>query len=191
MLLCAYGCGNEAKYKTKGGKDCCQISFNSCPAIRRKNSLGVAYAHKQGLIPGWNDIVLKHGPNVRKGNKGNFSRPKQLLIAKHGNICMVCNNSEWLGKPIVLELEHIDGNNRNNDAANLKLLCPNCHSQTPTWRKKKTKNVHRKYTEEEYIKAILTSHCMNDCLNKLNLSWGSGSTILKFMEMYKLEFSGA
>lgn len=39
----------------------------------------------------------------------------------------------WNTKPLCLQLEHIDGNSDNNKLNNLQLLCPNCHSQTPTW----------------------------------------------------------
>jgi hypothetical protein len=51
--------------------------------------------------------------------------------------CEVCGISEWQGKRIVLELDHIDGNHFNNMLSNLKILCPNCHSQTDTYRFKK------------------------------------------------------
>lgn len=46
--------------------------------------------------------------------------------------------SLWLGKKITLELDHIDGNHRNNLIENLRLLCPNCHSQQPTSNRRKT-----------------------------------------------------
>lgn len=46
--------------------------------------------------------------------------------------CENCGMSEWLGNPIPLELEHIDGDHYNNEWDNLKLLCPNCHALTPT-----------------------------------------------------------
>ena len=62
---------------------------------------------------------------------------KVRLLKELGHICQNCKLSEWLGQPIMLELEHIDGNNRNNDRQNLMLLCPNCHSQTKTWRNRK------------------------------------------------------
>lgn len=39
---------------------------------------------------------------------------------------------EWNGKPIVLELDHVNGNPRDNRLENLRILCPNCHSQTDT-----------------------------------------------------------
>ena len=38
----------------------------------------------------------------------------------------------WQGKPIMLQLDHKDGDNQNNTLENLRFLCPNCHSQTET-----------------------------------------------------------
>ena len=47
--------------------------------------------------------------------------------------CSSCGLTEWLGNPLSLHLDHIDGNNHNHVKSNLRLLCPNCHSQTDTW----------------------------------------------------------
>jgi hypothetical protein len=44
------------------------------------------------------------------------------------------NTLEWMGKPITLDLDHINGDNRDNRLANLRFLCPNCHSQTETYK---------------------------------------------------------
>lgn len=44
-----------------------------------------------------------------------------------------CGLTEWQGKPLVMQLHHIDGNNRNNELSNLQMLCPNCHSQTDNY----------------------------------------------------------
>lgn len=49
-------------------------------------------------------------------------------------MCNTCNNSVWMGQPIALEIDHIDGDNQNNARENLEAVCPNCHSLTPTWR---------------------------------------------------------
>lgn len=62
------------------------------------------------------------------------------LIKERGRKCEECKLTEWFSKPITLETEHIDGNNKNNKKNNLKLLCPNCHSYTDTWRRKKSLN---------------------------------------------------
>lgn len=51
--------------------------------------------------------------------------------------CEECDITEWNNKKIIFELEHINGNNTDNRIENLKILCPNCHSQTPTFRNKK------------------------------------------------------
>lgn len=47
--------------------------------------------------------------------------------------CESCGLSKWMSKSIPLELDHIDGNHFNNDFNNLRILCPNCHAQTPTY----------------------------------------------------------
>ena len=70
-------------------------------------------------------------------------RIKERLISEGYKKCECekCGLKKWNKKPIPLELEHIDGNGKNNLLNNLKLLCPNCHAQTKTYRgKNKTRN---------------------------------------------------
>jgi hypothetical protein len=64
---------------------------------------------------------------------------KLRLIEEHGYLCNICSINKWNDQPIILELDHIDGNSDNNTRENLRLLCPNCHSQTPTYRGKNKK----------------------------------------------------
>lgn len=59
------------------------------------------------------------------------------------NKCYECGLTEWRGKTISLELEHINGDRFDNRIGNLTILCPNCHSQTPTYRRQK--NIVRKH----------------------------------------------
>jgi hypothetical protein len=53
--------------------------------------------------------------------------------------CECCGIKEWNSNKISLELNHKDGDNSNHSLSNLELLCPNCHSQTDTYRNKKGK----------------------------------------------------
>lgn len=45
--------------------------------------------------------------------------------------CELCHLSVWMGRPIPLELDHINGDHFDNRLENIRILCPNCHSQTP------------------------------------------------------------
>lgn len=55
------------------------------------------------------------------------------------NECSQCGINQWNGNPINCELDHIDGVRTNHKIENLRLLCPNCHSQTDTYRSKNRK----------------------------------------------------
>lgn len=84
-------------------------------------------------------LPSKYTPfNNLKGDKARRLR----LIKEHGTICSVCNLSIWNSKPMPVELDHIDGNPENNLKENLRLICPNCHAQTDTY-KGKNVNKHR------------------------------------------------
>jgi hypothetical protein len=53
-------------------------------------------------------------------------------------ICAICSNTGiWQGKPLSLQLDHINGINNDNRIENLRFLCPNCHAQTDTFAGKK------------------------------------------------------
>ncbi len=57
---------------------------------------------------------------------------RKYLMEDRGYKCEVvnCGLSEWLGKQITLQVDHIDGNSADDSPQNVRLICPNCHSQT-------------------------------------------------------------
>jgi 5-methylcytosine-specific restriction endonuclease McrA len=57
-----------------------------------------------------------------------------FLAQRDGYKCSVCGIKEHNGKKIVLECDHIDGVPTNHNPKNLRLICPNCHSQTTTFK---------------------------------------------------------
>lgn len=65
-----------------------------------------------------------------QSNTSNSSKRKRLVSEGiKEDKCEICQLSEWMGKPIPLELHHIDFNHYNNDISNLQILCSNCHMQ--------------------------------------------------------------
>ena len=80
-----------------------------------------------------------------EGSSRNGTDLKKRLI-KAGllkNECSVCGINEWCGEALSLERDHINGVRSDNRLENLRLLCPNCHSQTPTYCRRNTKYVRR------------------------------------------------
>ncbi|UEM08572.1 helix-turn-helix domain-containing protein [Bradyrhizobium barranii subsp. barranii] len=59
---------------------------------------------------------------------------RRLIEENGGAQCKNCGLAEWLGKPLPVELDHADGDTDNNAPSNLRMLCHNCHAQTPTFR---------------------------------------------------------
>lgn len=60
------------------------------------------------------------------------------------NRCSKCGlGPKWQGEPLSLHLDHIDGCHTNNQLSNLRILCPNCHTQTPTYGCKRTRVIRK------------------------------------------------
>jgi len=83
------------------------------------------------------DILVEHSTYT--------SVPLKKRLLKEGyleNKCSKCDiESEWQGEPITLQLDHINGNHNDNRLGNLRILCPNCHSQTETFSGKNAKRI--------------------------------------------------
>ena len=120
------------------------------------------------------DELFKDYNGVEKQNKiknFKFESLRARIILEQNNCCGNCGISEWHGNKISLELDHIDGNNKNNNRENLICLCPNCHSITPTWRGRNKKvRTSIKLTDNDYIDAFLKSNNIRQALLELGLA---------------------
>ncbi|MDE5888957.1 MAG: hypothetical protein K2H20_02950, partial [Bacilli bacterium] len=99
--------------------------------------------------------------------------------------CECCGITEWQGEEITLELHHINGNHYDNRLENLQLLCPNCHSQTDSYRKRyairgikvdKPKKFYNTYTticanpncqKEFQTDSKRKKYCCRECYNQV------------------------
>lgn len=133
--------------------------FNECLCIRdiveklgfSRNSGGMAIKVKERIKNLGLDINELEGRNAYSSGQARYSLDEILVedsfygnipylkkrLVKEGRLeykCAECGNTGvWNGKPLVLELEHKNGKNRDHRIENLCLLCPNCHSQTKTY----------------------------------------------------------
>ena len=100
---------------------------------------------------------------------------KQSIIDISGHKCDICAINEWQNQKLCLEVDHIDGNNRNNLLSNLRLLCPNCHSQTSTFRGRNKNSGTTKVSDEELYDALLETNNIRQALIKLGLTPKGGN----------------
>lgn len=84
------------------------------------------------------NLWKNHSKNgINKIQTKNISKHiKRYLLEKHGAKCSRCgwNEKHPISGLIPVEIDHIDGNAQNNIEANLRILCPNCHSLTNSYR---------------------------------------------------------
>lgn len=152
--LCAE-CGCELPFEKRSNKYCCM----SCAAISRNTgrntsdkgtftckccgseAVDARYSGDRVFCSLACQAEFKTQDNYSRWISGE-SAPvsaralRRLITIRDGYSCRDCGISDWNGKHITLEVEHISGDSDDNSPDNLCLLCPNCHSQTDTFKGK-------------------------------------------------------
>lgn len=95
----------------------------------------ISRLHKEGVkYQGWykipEEVLVQDSPCGKNIAKRVFKK----LFPERFNKCENCGQTPiWNGAPLVLQIDHINGNSNDNRVENLRVLCPNCHSQTDTF----------------------------------------------------------
>ena len=84
--------------------------------------------------------------------------------------CSICSISEWNQRAITLEIDHINGDNSDNQIDNLRYLCPNCHSQTDTYKGKNINSGFQKVADQALYDAYISEGNIRKALIKVGLS---------------------
>ncbi|MGN5378875.1 HNH endonuclease [Streptomyces lasalocidi] len=83
-------------------------------------------------------VLVVLSPDAGRTNRSQLHRALAEIGVPYA--CETCGNSgEWLGRPITLQIDHVNGEWRDNRRENLRYLCPNCHALTETWCRQKAR----------------------------------------------------
>ena len=167
------------------------ISRSSCPLCNKvfKNvySMSAHKGHCLGKTPKYEDFE-NESKNKMKWNKGKVLKDLNEIFCEYSSCstgyaknailklnlkeykCEICKLTEWNDKKLTLELDHINGNNRDHRLSNLRFLCPNCHSQTKNWRGRNKNSGKLKVSDEELINALKENKSIRQALICVGLS---------------------
>jgi 5-methylcytosine-specific restriction endonuclease McrA len=119
-----------------------------------------------------------------------FGKKRSRVIEEQKNSCADCGISEWKSLPINLEIDHKDGNRKNDARENLWALCPNCHSTTETWRGRNINSNKKKVSDAELILALETESSIKKALSSVGLAAKGGNYVRAKALLENISWSG-
>jgi len=96
----------------------------------------------------WSVVLVRHrrGREVRETTA---VLRRAMLDSGIPHLCELCRcPPEWLGLPLVLEIDHLSGDWADNERGNVRFLCPNCHTQTRNYGSRSRGRVYEADVEE-------------------------------------------
>lgn len=135
-----------------------RVFYSRSPnAGAQKGSSSPHRGKKVGRVAGWDKKYPLH--EVMVGNSTYHRKNLKKRLIDEGIIpyvCACCNTlPEWQGKPLVLILDHINGVNNDHRLENLRFVCPNCDSQSPTFAGKNKKGFTKDIPRNKYGRRIV------------------------------------
>ena len=195
-MLCDYGCGKIANFTLKNKKNCCSTRPAGCDILKKINSDKTKLVYDNGnRLPASEQYksLPQKTKNAMNWAKGKTFTPDSAVFTTNSTYsnemvksrivkndmleykCSKCNIDSWCQETIVLDLDHINGDNRDNRIENLRYLCPNCHSQTDTFKGRNKNSGSVKITDQELLIAYAKCSNIRQALLEVGLAAKGGN----------------
>lgn len=133
-------------------------SFNHCKNCGKEINKNKIYCSPKCVAEFHHKLHYKNYlEHPEQYNRGNYT-PSPFyneFLKEQNNKCAICGcNPTHNGKVLRFVIDHIDGNASNNRRNNIRLICPNCDSQTETFKSKNKNSARRNYFREKLLRQI-------------------------------------